>query len=76
MDDKTSYYQKTGTTILHRTKKYYKNNQERLREQARNKYRELSEEEKYIKRGYGRNGYHNMSNKKKKETKRIPKKLS
>ena len=46
MDDKTTYYQKSGKTILHRAKEYYKNNEERLREQARNNYRELSEEEK------------------------------
>ena len=38
-----------------------KNNQERLREQARSKYRELSEKEKDIKREYGRNRYKCMS---------------
>ena len=32
-----------------------------MREQARNKYTELSNKEKNIKREYGRNGYQNMS---------------
>ena len=32
--------------ILSRAKDYYKNDQERLKEQARDKYRNLSEEEK------------------------------
>ena len=32
--------------ILNKKKDYYKNNKERLREQARDKYRSLSEEEK------------------------------
>ena len=33
----------------------------RLRGQARDKYRNLSEEEKNKKREYGKNRYHNMS---------------
>ena len=32
--------------ILNRAKDYYENDKERLREQARDKYRNLSEEEK------------------------------
>ena len=32
--------------MLNRAKDYYKNNKELLRERAKNKYRELSEEEK------------------------------
>ena len=32
-----------------------------MREQARNKYKELSNKEKNIKREYGRNRYQNMS---------------
>ena len=32
--------------ILNRAKDYYKNDKERLRERARDKYRNLSEEEK------------------------------
>ena len=44
---------------------YYK----RERERAENKCRELSEEEKNIKREYGKNRYHNMSEGKKKRLK-------
>ena len=51
--------------ILNRSKNYYENNEELLRERAKSKYRELSEEEKYIKRKFGRNRYHNMSEVKK-----------
>ena len=47
----------------------------RLTEQARDKYRNLSEEEKNKKREYGKNRYHNMSEEKKKKTKIISKKL-
>ena len=32
-----------------------------MREQAKNKYRELSNEQKNIKREYGKNEYQNMS---------------
>ena len=41
----------------------------RLREQARDKYRNLSEEEKNKKREYGKNRYHNMSEEKKQRLK-------
>ena len=61
--------------ILNRAKNYYKNDKERLREQARDKYRNLSEEEKNEKRKYGRNRYHNMSEEKK-QTNRILKKIT
>ena len=43
---KEVYYQKSRNVILNRAKEYYKNDKERLREQARDKYRNLSEEEK------------------------------
>ena len=36
-------------------------NKERLREQAKNKYKELSEKEKNIQREHGRNRYQKMS---------------
>ena len=39
---------------LNRAKEYYENDKERLREQARDKYRNLSEEEKNKKREYGK----------------------
>ena len=57
---KKTYYQWKRKTILNRAKEYYKNNKERLKEQARDKYRELSKEEKGIKREYGRNRHKNM----------------
>ena len=41
-----TYYQKNWSVILNKAKDYYKNNKERLKEQARDKYRSLSEEEK------------------------------
>ena len=41
-----SYYQKNRDIILNRAKDYYENDKGRLREQARDKYRNLSEEEK------------------------------
>ena len=62
--------------ILHRAKYYYENDKERLRGQARDKYRNLSEAEKNKKREYAKNRYHNMSDEKKAKTKRISKKLS
>ena len=37
--DNTTYYQRNGEIKLNREKDYYDNNKERLREQARNKYR-------------------------------------
>ena len=40
--------------------KKYENNKGRLQEQAQNKYRGLSNEEKDIKREYGRNTFINM----------------
>ena len=42
----TTYYQKNREIILNRAKDYYENDKKRLREQARNKYRNLSEEDK------------------------------
>ena len=40
--------------VLSKAKEYYKNNKDRLKEQARDKYRNLSEEEKNKKREYGK----------------------
>ena len=41
-----TYYQKNQDVILYRAKGYYENDKEILREQVRDKYRNLSEEEK------------------------------
>ena len=60
-----TYYQKNRDVILNRAKNYYENEKERLREQARDKYGNLSEEEKIKKREYGKKRYHNMSEEKK-----------
>ena len=43
-----------NTTYYQRNKDYYKNNKEKLRDQARDKYRNLSEEKKIEKREYGK----------------------
>ena len=48
VSDSITYYQRN------RAKEYYQNNKERLREEARNKFRELSNEEKETKKEYGR----------------------
>ena len=49
--------------------KDYETDKERSRNQARDKYRNWSEEEKNKKRKYGRNRYHKMSKEKKQELK-------
>ena len=67
-------YQKSQNVILNK-KDYYKNDKERLREQARDKYKSLSEEEKNKKRKYGKNRYHNMSEEKKQRPKEYRKEL-
>ena len=54
--------------ILNRAKDYYENDNERLRRQTKDKYRNLSEEEKK-KREYRKNRYCNMSEEKKTKTK-------
>ena len=41
----TTYYQRSKDVILNRAKDYYENNIERLREQAKNEYKNLSEEQ-------------------------------
>ena len=45
----------------------------KLRKQAKDKYRNLSEEEKNKKREYGKYRYHNMSEEKKQKLKRYKK---
>ena len=52
-----------------RAKNYYENDKDRLREQARDKYRNISEEEKNKKGEYGKNRYCNMSEEKKQRLK-------
>ena len=69
-----TYYQKSRHMILNRTKYYYENDKERLKGQARDKYRNLSEEEKNKRREYGKNRYHNMPEEKKQRLKEYKKK--
>ena len=52
------YYQRKWDVVLNRAKDYYENDKGRLREQARDKCRSLSEEEKNKTREYGKNRYH------------------
>ena len=48
-----TYYQRNREVILNIAKGCYENNRELLRERAKSKYRELSDEEENIKREYG-----------------------
>ena len=68
-----SLLSKKQNVILNKAKDYYKNNKERSKEQARDKYRSLYEEEKKKKREYGKNRYHNMSEEKKQKLKKYQK---
>ena len=72
----TTYCQRNRDVILNRTKDYYKNDNERLRDNARDKYRNLSEEEKHKKREYGKIDIIICLKKKEIKTRRISKKLS
>ena len=64
---------KNRDVILNRGKDYYENDKERVRKQARDKYKNLSEEEKNEKRKYGKTRYHNMSEEKKQKLKQFQK---
>ena len=59
MSEKTCYWKNRDGTV-NRAQNYYKNDKERLREKARYKYINLSEEKKKKKKEYGRNIYHNI----------------
>ena len=64
MIEKT-YYQRNPDMMLNRVKDYYENDKERLKKHARNKYRNLSEEETNKKTEYGKTRHHNTSKEKK-----------
>ena len=72
----TTYYQRNRDVIINRTKKCYENNKNVLKDKARDKYRDLSDDEENEKKEYRRNRYRNMSEKKETKAKRIPKHLS
>ena len=59
MSEKTCYWKNRDVTV-NRAQNYYKNDKERLREKARDKYINLSEEKKKKKKEYGRNIYPNI----------------
>ena len=71
-----TYHQKNREIILNKAKYYYENDKERLRVQARDKYRNLSEEDKNNNRKeYGKkNRYHSMPKEKKQKLKEYQKK--
>ena len=50
----TTYYQRNRGVILNRAKGYYKKDRKILREKARDKYRNLSEEDKNKNGEYGK----------------------
>ena len=56
-----TYYQRNRDAIVNTAKVYYENDKERLKDQVRDKYRNLSEEEKNKKTEYGRKRYHSIS---------------
>ena len=55
--DNTTYDQRNKEIMLNRAKDYYINDKEILKEQAKSKYRNLSEKDKKKKRKYGKNRY-------------------
>ena len=69
-------YQKNTDMILNRAKYYYENDKERSREKSRDKYRNLSKEDKnkWKKKEYGKNRYHDMSEDKKQKLKEYQRK--
>ena len=68
-----TYYQKNRNVILNRAKDYYENDKKRLREQARDKYRNLFEEKNKKNPEYGKNRHHKMSEEKKQRLKHYQK---
>ena len=62
-----TYYQKNRDVLLNKAKDYFKNNK------ARDRYRNLTEEEKNKEREYGENRYCNMSEEKKQRLKEYQK---
>ena len=71
-----TYYQRNRDVILNRAKNYYENDKERLKELARDKYRNLSEEEKNKKGEYEKKQIPKYVWRRETKTKRISKKLS
>ena len=72
---KLTYYQRNIDVALNRVKDYYENDK-KLREQLRDKCKNLSEEDKNKKGEYERNRYGNMSQEKKQRLKEYQKNYS
>ena len=70
-----TYYRKNRDVILNWAKDCCKIDKKRLRDQAKDKYRNLSEREKKQKDRIWKNRYHNMSKKKKQKLKECQKNL-
>ena len=68
-----TYYKKKQRRDTKQNKILFENDKKRLREQARDKLRKLSEEETNEKRKYGRSRCHNMSKEKKQKLKEYQK---
>ena len=68
-----TYNQRNRDAILNRAKDYYENDKWRLRRQSRDKYKNLSEEEKNKNWEYGRNRYRNIPEEKKQRLKEYQK---
>ena len=68
-----TYYQRNKDLILNKAKDYCKNNKKWFREQVRDKYRNLSVEEKNKKREFGKIRYRNLSEEKKQRLKEYQK---
>ena len=75
MSDLT-YKRRNRDVILNRAKDYCENDKERLKKHARDKYGNLSEEEKTKTREYRKNSTILCLKKKKTKTKRLSKKFS
>ena len=74
MSEKT-YNPRNRDVILNRANDYYENDKKKIKRASKNKYRNLSEEEKNKKREYGKKQISYYVWRKETRTKRISKKL-
>ena len=68
-----TYYQRNRGVVLNKAEDYCKKNKERLKKQAKHKYRNFPEEDKNKKREYRKNKYDNISEEKKQRLKEYQK---
>ena len=62
---KLSYYHRNRDTILQRSKDYYENNKEKRKEDRRNKYNSMSNEERLKILAYRKEWHHKLDEEKK-----------